>query len=73
MLKQVDTKRDYEKKPQAYNFGRFKTGKILMLLKRYESPEVKRRNLLHKAVFLTIERGLITVIIVMKIKAPSCY
>ena len=45
--KQAEAKRDGVINPQNYNFNQFKTRKILMLSKRYESTEVDRRTWLH--------------------------
>ena len=47
MPKQAEAKRDGVVNPQNYNFNQFKTRKILMLSKRYESTEVDRRTWLH--------------------------
>ena len=47
MPKQAEAKRDGVINPQNYNFSQFKTRKILMLSKRYESTEVDRRTWLH--------------------------
>ena len=47
MPKQADTKWDGVIKLQNYNFSQFKTRKIKMLSKRYESTEVDRRTWLH--------------------------
>ena len=44
MPKQAEAKRDGVINPQNYNFNQFKTRKILMLSKRYESTEVDRRT-----------------------------
>ena len=45
---QAEAERDGVKKtPQNYNFNQFKTRKILMFSKRYESTEVDRRTWLH--------------------------
>ena len=40
--KQAEAKRDGVINPQNYNFNQFKTPKISMLSKRYESTEVDR-------------------------------
>ena len=42
-----EAKRDGVINPQNYNLYQFKTRKILMLSKRYESTEVDRRTWLH--------------------------
>ena len=47
MLKQAEAIRDGVINPQNYNFNQFKTRKILILSKRYESTEVDRRTWLH--------------------------
>ena len=45
--KQAEAKRDGVINPQNHNFKQFKTRKMLMLSKRYESTEVDRRTWLH--------------------------
>ena len=47
MPKQAEAKRDGVINPQNYNFNQFKTRKILMLSKRYESTKVDSRTWLH--------------------------
>ena len=43
----IEAKLDGVTNPHNYNCKQFKTRKILMLSKRYESTEVDRRTLLH--------------------------
>ena len=45
--KQAEAKRDGEINQQNYSFNQFKTRKIKMLSKRYESIEVNHRTWLH--------------------------
>ena len=47
MPKQADAKRDGEISPKNYNLNQFRTRKILMPSKRYESTGVDRRTWLH--------------------------